>query len=116
MIWEVTKIILNINCQISYMATIGSNIRLPHIAEGVIISPKAEIGNYVTIFHQVTIGINESLSEEKQAISIGDGCYISAGAKIISCKIGKNVKIGPNAVVYKNIEDNSRVFSENHYN
>lgn len=109
MTWELLKIMLNINCQISYKAKLGHNLRLPHIAEGVIISPKANVGNYCTIFHQVTIGVNESLSEEEQIIIIEDGCYVSAGAKIISCKLGENVRVGPNAVVYKDVKKNSLV-------
>ena len=65
-LWEILKMLLNINCQISYKARIGFNIRLPHIGEGVIISSKAEIGNNVTIYHQVTIGVNEFLADDKQ--------------------------------------------------
>jgi serine O-acetyltransferase len=38
---------------------------------------------------------------------IGENCYIGAGAKIIGdCKIGANVRIGANAVVYKDVPDN----------
>ncbi|WP_418790832.1 hypothetical protein [Phosphitispora sp. TUW77] len=109
-IWEVLKMIMNINCQISYKAQIGSNIRLLHIGEGVIISAKAIIGNDVSIYHQVTIGINEFLPLNEQKIVIGNNCYISAGAKIISCVLGDNVKVGPNAVVYRNVNSNQRVF------
>lgn len=109
-IWDVIKMLLNINCQISYKATIGANIRLLHIGEGVIISSKSVIGNNVTIYHQVTIGINEFLKSENQKIVIGDNCYISAGAKVISCKLGENVKVGPNAVVYKDIDSGSKIF------
>ena len=113
--WELLKMLLNINCQISYKARIGSNIRLPHIGEGVVISSKATIGNNVTIYHQVTIGINESLKGKIQEIIIGDNCYLSTGAKIISCKLGENVIVGPNAVVFKNIDSNSKIFAQRIY-
>ena len=111
-LWEIFKIVLNINCQISYKACIGSNIKLPHIGQGVIISPKAKIGNNVTIYHQVTIGVNEFLNDDKQKIIIGNNCYLSTGAKVISCVVGENVTIGPNAVVYKNLNSNSKIFSQ----
>lgn len=105
------KSILNINCQISHKAKIGYNIRLPHIANGVVISSKAIIGDNVTLFHQVTIEINENLSPQEQYIYIGDGCYISTGAKIISAKLENDVVVGPSAVVYKDIEANTKVLS-----
>lgn len=41
---------------------------------------------------------------------IGDNCYISPGVKIVKpIKIGNNVVIGANAVVNKDIPDNSMV-------
>nr|MBF4258987.1 serine acetyltransferase [Vibrio anguillarum] len=73
--------ILGINSQISYQCAIGRRVRLPHRGDGVIISKYASIGNGVTIFQQVTIGINESKDEKNKKIIIGDGCYISSGAK-----------------------------------
>ena len=109
-IWELAKVILNINSQISYKAIIGANIRLPHVGDGVIISSKATIGNNVTVYHQVTIGINEFLKPEDQKITIGDNCYLSAGCKIISCTLGENVRVGPNAVVYEDMNKNSKIF------
>ena len=41
---------------------------------------------------------------------IGDNCYISPGVKIVKpVKIGNNVVIGANAVVNKDIPDNTMV-------
>ncbi len=104
---------LRINTQISYEAIIGSNIRLPHCAMGVVISSRAIVGNNITIYHQVTIGVNENKPEEKKQIVISDNCYLSTGCIIISCKIGRNCKIAPNAVVYKDIPDNTMCFPVN---
>ena len=43
---------------------------------------------------------------------IGDNCYIGAGAKIIGkVRVGNNVRIGANAVVYKDVPDDSVVLS-----
>lgn len=99
--------------QISYKATLGNYIRFPHRAMGVVISPKALIGNHITIYHHVTIGVNESKSKEMQSIVIGDNCYLSTGCCIISCKVSDNCKIAPNAVVYKNIPPYSLVYANN---
>ncbi len=51
---------------------------------------------------------------EKRGVPIiGDNVYIAPGAKIFGkIKIGNNVKIGANAVVYKNIPDNAIVVLE----
>lgn len=110
---EIVFFILRIDCQISYKAIIGDNIRLPHSGMGVVISSKATLYDNQTIYHQVTIGVNENLPEEKKKIIIHENCYFSAGCKIISCEIGENSKIGPNAVVYKDLLANSLYVSEN---
>lgn len=109
----IVSVILNIDAQISYEAQLGCNIRLPHRASGVVISHKARIGNNVTIYHQVTIGINERKPIDQQRIIIGDNCYLSTGCKIISCVVGKNCKIAPNAVVFKDILPNNLVYCVN---
>lgn len=105
--------ILRIDCQISYKANIGKNIRLLHCGMGVVISSKAIIEDNQTIYHQVTIGINENLPPEMQPILIHSNCYLSTGCKIISCELGENSKIGPNAVVYKDLPENTLYVSEN---
>ena len=44
------------------------------------------------------------------ALTIGDNCYIGAGAKIIgTVKVGNNCRIGANAVVAKDVSDNTVV-------
>ena len=101
--------ILGINCQISYKCSIGRNIRLLHGADGVIISKYAVIGDRVTIYHQVTIGINEGT--ERKYVSIGNDCFIGAGAKVINCSVGDHCKIGANAVAYKDIPNDTIVVS-----
>lgn len=116
---EVVFVIAGITSQISYKAQLGSNIRLPHCAMGVVISSKAVIYDNQTIFHGVTIGINENKSITDQKILIKENCYLSAGCKIISCTINENCVIGPNAVVHKDLEKNTLVVNEcmyKHYN
>jgi serine O-acetyltransferase len=75
------------------------------------------IGNNITIYHLVTIGVNENkcFKKDRNCVVIEDNCYISAGAKIISARVGKNCKIGANAVVFEDIPDNSMVFNSVEY-
>ena len=76
---------------------------LTHGLNGIIISHYARIGKKAIILQQVTI----SEGPNKTSATIGDNCYIGAGAKIIgNVKIGDNVKIGANAVVVTDIPSN----------
>ena len=78
---------------------------MPHGFHGVHISRKATIGSGVTILQNVTIGnVNDT------GATIGDGCFIGAGAIILGdISIGENVKIGAGAVVVDDIPDNCTV-------
>lgn len=105
------KITINQNNHFPLQAKIGKGIRLPHLM-GIVISSNVVIGEDCTIFHQVTIGSNDLI--DNNAACIGDGCYIGAGAKIIGAvNIGNHVRIGANAVVTKDIPDNSTVVGFN---
>lgn len=81
---------------------IGTNLCLPHFGLGVVIHPYAVIGNNVKIYQQVTIGAR---GKNWYAV-IEDGVLLGAGCKILgSIKIGKNSKIGANAVVLSDVPD-----------
>lgn len=110
---EIIFSILHISAQISYKANIGHNIRLLHSGMGVVISAKAIIKDNQIIYHQVTLGIDENLPVDRQGIVIEENCMLGAGAKVISSKVGANSKIGPNAVVYKDLNNNSTYVSAN---
>ena len=86
----------------------------PHGMKSIFISGDAKIGMNCLIFQQVTIGSNSILgSSGLGAPTIGDRCYIGAGAKVIGhITIGSNVRIGANAVVYKDVPDNCVVLSD----
>lgn len=74
---------------------------------GIIINKESVIGKNCTIYHGVTISIENT---KKGAPIIGNNCVISAGAKIIGpIKLGNNVMVGANSVVVKDIPDNSVV-------
>ena len=86
---------------------------MPHGERGVFVAGATKIGKNAIIFQQVTIG-SISLPDSKGlgAPTIGDNCYIGAGAKIVGkVTIGDNVRIGANAVVYQDVPDNSVVVS-----
>ncbi|WP_413305751.1 serine acetyltransferase [Bacillus sp. 1P10SD] len=75
-----------------------------HGLNGIIISHYAKIGNNCRINQRVTIAQDNN---KPVAATIGDNCFIGAGAAIIGdVKIGNNVTIGANAVVIKDIPDN----------
>ena len=79
--------------------------RLPHGIAGIFISHQAKIGKNCMILQNVTIG-----SSKGKAPAIGDDCVIGAGAAIIGgIKIGNNVNIGANCVVFKDVPDNTTV-------
>lgn len=86
---------------------------LPHGFHGVFIAGGARIGANCVIFHQVTIGSNPTPFSRTTGIpTIGNNCYIGAGAIIIGgIKIGDNCRIGANCTVVSDIPDNSVVVS-----
>lgn len=92
------------SCQIGYGG------RFAYGGSGVVIHGKAVIGSRCTIGTGVTIGGRGSHSKEKHPPIIGNNVYISSGAKILgSIVIGNNCIIGANAVVIKDVADNSVV-------
>ena len=81
---------------------------------GVVIGETSEIGDNVTIYHMVTLGgiapsINsDSQREIKRHPTLMDNVVIGSGAQILGpVIIGKNAKVGANAVVTKNVPDNA---------
>lgn len=89
-------------------AKIGRRFFIDH-GMGVVIGETTEIGNDVTIYHQVTLG-GTSTKKGKRHPTIGNNVVIGAGAKILGpVKIGNNCKIGANSVVIKDVPPNSTV-------
>lgn len=76
---------------------------------GVVIGETAEIGDNVTLYHQVTLG-GVSLKKEKRHPTLKDNVVVGAGAKILGpFTVGENSKIGANSVVVKEVPPNSTV-------
>lgn len=102
---------INKSNHIPLETSIGGGLRCPHLL-GIVIAGNTIIGQNCTIYHQVTIGIDES--KTNMAPRIGNNVFIGAGAKILgSVYIGNNVKIGANAVVTKDVPDGSTVVGVN---
>lgn len=82
----------------------------PHGLNGIFISGGAKIGKDCVIFHQVTIGSNTLDGSNVGSPTIGDHVYMGAGAKIIgNVRVGNNVRIGANCVVFEDVPDNATV-------
>jgi len=94
-------------------AKIGKNLFIDH-GMGVVIGETSEIGDNVTIYHMVTLGgISPSINandqrQVKRHPTLKDNVVVGSGAQILGpVIIGKNVKIGANAVVTDNVPDNA---------
>jgi len=87
-------------------AKIGKGVFIDH-GHGVVIGETAEIGDNVVMFHGVTLG-GRGLSKGKRHPTIGKNVFIGAGAKLLGpIKIGRNTKIGAQAVVLNDIPSNA---------
>ncbi len=89
-------------------ATIGPRLFIDH-GMGVVIGETAEIGADVTLYHGVTLG-GVSLEPGKRHPTLEDRVVVGAGAKVLGAiTIGRNSRIGANAVVVKDVEPDSVV-------
>src|SRR5574340_1178196 len=89
-------------------ATIGPGFFIDH-GIGVVIGETAEVGDYVTLYHGVTLG-GTSLNKVKRHPTLEDNVVVGAGAKVLGAiTIGENSRIGANAVVVKSVPPNSVV-------
>jgi len=89
-------------------AKIGKCLFIDH-GMGVVIGETAEVGDYCTIYHGVTLG-GTGKDKGKRHPTIGNNVLISAGAKILGpFKVGDNAKIGANAVVLNEVEPDTTV-------
>lgn len=88
-------------------AQIGERLFIDH-GTGTVIGQTASIGNDVTIYHGVTLGGKGKPNEfGKRHPTIMQGAVIGAGAQVLgNITIGKNARVGANAVVLKSVPDN----------
>ena len=93
-------------------AKIGKNLFIDH-GMGVVIGETSDIGDNVTIYHMATLGgispsINSDTQREvKRHPTLQDNVVVGSGAQVLGpITIGKNAKIGANAVVTKDVPEN----------
>ena len=93
-------------------AKIGKNLFIDH-GMGVVIGETSDIGDNVTIYHMATLGgISPSINsddqrETKRHPTLQDNVVVGSGAQVLGpITIGKNAKIGANAVVTKDVPEN----------
>ena len=94
-------------------AKIGKNLFIDH-GMGVVIGETSEIGDNVTIYHMATLGgISPSVDSDNQRDvkrhpTLKDNVVIGSGAQVLGpVVVGKNAKIGANAVVTKDVPENA---------
>lgn len=99
---------------IGISSTFASPPVFPHGIYGIFISGEAKIGEDCVIFQHVTIGSNTLIdSKGLGAPTIGDRCYLGAGAMVIgNVNVGNDVRVGANANVYQDVENNSVVITQ----
>jgi len=94
-------------------AKIGKNLFIDH-GMGVVIGETSEIKDNVTIYHMVTLGgIAPSIDSDNQRDikrhpTLENNVVVGSGAQVLGpIIIGKNAKIGANAVVTKDVSENA---------
>ncbi len=94
-------------------AKIGKNLFIDH-GMGVVIGETSEIRDNVTIYHMVTLGgISPSINSDNQRKvkrhpTLMNNVVVGSGAQILGpVVVGKNAKIGANAVVVKDVPENA---------
>ena len=94
-------------------AKIGKNLFIDH-GMGVVIGETSDIGDNVTIYHMATLGgIAPSINSDdqrnvKRHPTLKENVVVGSGAQILGpIVVGKNAKIGANAVVTKDVPENA---------
>ncbi len=87
-------------------AKIGKALFIDH-GMGVVIGETTEIGDYCTIYQNVTLG-GTGKDQGKRHPTIGNNVLIGAGAKVLGpIKVGNNARIAAGAVVLEEVPDNA---------
>ncbi len=96
--WILNRVIFA--CDIGVGASIGKNVGFYHNGLGVVIHPRAKIGDGCSIYQNVTIGGNGKKQSDNGVPVVGDNCFIGAGSILMGpINIGTGAIIGANSVV-----------------
>lgn len=99
------------NSNIPGSVTIGRGLRLPH-PQNIVIAYHSDIGEFCTIYHDVSIVWNGFIKAVPGRPKIGNGVLIGTRALLIGdLVVGDNVLIGGGAIVPKSVPSESRVVS-----
>ena len=102
LIYRVTFLLFN--SSIPPSCEIGEHSRFAYGAIGVVLHSRCRVGSHVLIGQDVTVGGTFGSGVP----IIGDNVWISPGVRILGdVRVGNNVILGANAVVVKDIPDNS---------
>lgn len=83
-------------------AVVGRRVFIDH-GMGCVIGETAEVGDDVTLYHDVTLG-GVSLDQGKRHPTLEDGVIVGAGAQILGpVTVGKGARIGANAVALADV-------------
>jgi len=90
-------------------ARIGRRLFIDH-GMGVVIGETSEIGNDVTLYHDVTLGgvapsvDSHSQRNQKRHPTLEDGVIVGSGAQVLGpITVGRDARVGANAVVTKDV-------------
>lgn len=96
-------------------AKIGRRFFIDH-GMGVVVGETSEIGDDVTLYHGVTLGgiapavDSSAQANTKRHPTLEDGAIIGSGAQVLGpITVGKNARVGANAVVVKDVAANATV-------
>ena len=93
---------------IQHVTRIGPGLLIGHF-DGIVVSGDAIIGRNCNISQGVTIGVSRRGKRPGTPV-LGDNVYLGPGAKVFGgITIGKNVAVGANCVVAKDVPDNAVV-------
>ena len=118
--WKLTARFLSGICrfltgvEIHPAANIGKGFFIDH-GMGVVIGETTDIGENVTLYHDVTLGGATVFDKNgkvttKRHPTLGDNVIVGSGAQILGpIKIGDNAKVGSNAVVVKDVAPDTTV-------
>lgn len=96
--------------EVSPTATIGRRFWIAH-QSGIVIGNGVVIGDDCMVRQNVTIGADQAGSQRRPP-RIGDGVEIGAGAVVLAgVTIGDRARIGPNAVVMKDVPADGSAFA-----